>query len=728
MRRTCDLTLRRVVAALCCSLTLIGGIAAAQPPEVDFDELARRDPAAGALLDLPRDSAATGLRVIFGLIDLGHHDAARSLLGEVAAGEISDDEKAALVDRYGTARLLRLLRYTGPGGVVESPAGREFVAATLQAASDHARDPKRLAEAVSQLAEPSRRRAAQKTLVAAGEAGIQTAVAHLADDPPAEVRAALLETLAAMRPAVEEPVIALLAESDGSLRLDAIRLAGRLELLDALPWIAVQSVGVAGPEAQAAAREALDRMNLPQPQASEAAELIRRRLAEESRLPAPGADLPLSWWTYNEADQQLETLSVSPAQARALRLARLAEALDAVAISGAPDDRAERLLYAWEAAAALGEPAEAEVVQRWEQQSADALNRLLELALERQLLAAAAHAAELLGQKGDASILRSLDGRPSSLAAALKSPDDRVRFAALQAILQLRPGSSFAGASYVADTLWYFAAGGGDPTALAAAGTLGRANLWAGQLRSLGYDAVAATTGREALARVLDPTRAARLAVVLVDSDISLPGVREVVFQIRRNAKTGRTPIAILSSIERLRPMEQFAENDPWIIAEPRPHGAGAVAALMERLAKLPAPELPDEQVRTERARFALESIAELLQRDASSDQLRRDVELAERALYQADLAEAAMKVLQHAGTTGSQVALADYLSAASLPLENRTAAAEAFRQSVGQFGVQLPPAVIRQQYARYNASENAEPAAQALLSNVLDVIEGKQP
>lgn len=728
MKPTSDVAPHAILPLLCSGWLLLAGIAAAQPPEVDLDELARRDPAAAALLDLPRDSAAAQLRVIFGLIDLGHEEAAQSVLGELAARDVSDDEKTALVERFGTARLLRLLRQTGPGGAIALPAGREFVAGLLQTASDRARDPVRLSEAIAGLAEPGLRRAAQKRLVAAGEAGIQAAVARLAENPPPAVRAALLETLAAMRPRVNEAVLALAAESDGSLRSDATRLAGRLNLLDALPWIAVQSVGVAGPEAQAAAREALDHMDLPTPQPSEAAELIRRRLAEASRLPASGVETstPRTWWTYNAQQKRLETLSVTPAQARALHLARLARALEAVADRGEPGDRAERLLYAWEAAATLDEPAEAVVAQRWDQQSPEELDRLLESALDRQLLTAAAHAASLLGDKGDASLLTSLDGQPRPLAQALKSADDRVRFAALQAILKLQAGGSFAGASYVVDTLWYFAAGGGDPTALAAAGTLARANLWAGQLRSLGYDAVAATTGREALSRVLDPTRAARLGVVLVDSEISLPGVREVVFQIRRNAKTGRTPIAILSSVPQLRAMERLAENDPWVIAEPRPHGAGATAALVERLKELPAPEMPDEQVRTERARFALKSIAELLQRDASSDQLRRDVELAERALYQAELSAAAMEVLRHAGTTGSQLALADYLSAGSLPLEARKAAAEAFRQSVVQFGVQLPPEAIRRQYARYNASENAEPDTQALLSGVLDAIEAK--
>lgn len=166
--------------------------------------------------------------------------------------------------------------------------------------------------------------------------------------------------------------------------------------------------------------------------------------------------------------------------------------------------------------------------------------------------AAAAQLAAELGRRGDATVLATTDGRPAPLAAALLSSDRELRFAALAAIMELAPQRSFPGASHVPAALWHFVAGAGEPTALTASPDVVEANDWAAQLRGRGFDAAAARRGRDALAAVLDPALAARLAVVVLDSDLGDPPLGEVVYQLHTNESTAGVPILIAASVGRL--------------------------------------------------------------------------------------------------------------------------------------------------------------------------------
>ena len=69
------------------------------------------------------------------------------------------------------------------------------------------------------------------------------------------------------------------------------------------------------------------------------------------------------------------------------------------------------------------------------------------------------------------------------------------------------------------------------------------ANDWAGNLRALGYDATPTVTGIELVQQAV---AAPRLALILVDSDIGRPLVREVVYQLRAQPRLSHTPIAVL--------------------------------------------------------------------------------------------------------------------------------------------------------------------------------------
>src|SRR5690606_5221021 len=143
----------------------------------------------------------------------------------------------------------------------------------------------------------------------------------------------------------------------------------------------------------------------------------------------------------------------------------------------------------------------------------------------------------------DPASLITHDGKPSPIALALLAGHPRVRYAALETIAAIDPTRPFPGASHVAATMIRMLTATGSPTVLAGAPRSDVAATWAGGLSSAGYQGEIAALGQEAieLARLQ-----ADIELVLIDMAIGNPGVREVVFQLRRNPGTELVPIALL--------------------------------------------------------------------------------------------------------------------------------------------------------------------------------------
>jgi hypothetical protein len=534
-----------------------------------------------------------------------------------------------------------------------------------------------------------------------------------------------LEGLAELRPTVDEPLVAVLADGRGRVRADAATLVGRLKLHAALPWLAALSVS-ADQAAASAARVALAEWGWPTPSPDEAQTLVRERIAELDAAPRLHDDGVLDpWWSWNQASGTLVGQDLSLVQQRVLRRARLARTL--AEIGGAyPGDLREALIDSLESVALVGGELSAADLQRVAAMSASEMSAAMANAMARDRFAAAAWLASEMASRGDLAVLSTGDGQPSPLAAALKSPVRSLRFAALKAVMTLAPTQSFPGASFVSKALWYFASGAGQPAAVVAAPVFPKATDYAGQLRALGYDAMPAGSGRTALMAALDPARAPRLALVVIDSNISDPTMREVVFQLRSSDRTSLVPIVIASSGERLADAERIAAAHPLVIATSRPHGQEAVSAMAERARALAEYPMAEEELRTQQATQALDWIANLLAENAPYDELRREASLVNRALFVPELAPPAVRVLAALGTAESQAALADYASASTLPIDVRQQAAAGLAASFERYGIRLTSAQILRQYDRYNASEHADADTQALLGGILDSLENK--
>jgi len=734
--------LRCAAAATMLSMSLPSSLPAQEPaadapaaePAPTLADYARRDPAIAAVLELPRTTPAQQLRAILMLIDLGHADVAGQIVPELLGAKLDDAQKGALVGEFGTAKFLKLIRLDAPGGQAADAgplAGlREFAETCIAAADAAAKDPAHIAKLLAGLNAPveADRYAARVDLRATGDAGMIAAIHALADAKDEATRGNLLAALADMRPAIDAPLLALLADSEGQLRRDAAELAGHLRIAAALPWLSTIAVTSTDSSAVSAARTAIAQLGYPEPTAVEVQKLLRDRLAAIKSTPVATIDEGTAgrWWSWNPQTKELVAATYAVPQLRALSAARLARALGEVGGLAEPNDRRAVLLYSLEESALLDRDADAALKQVVAAMTPADLSAALANAAKEQYTAAAVQIAEELGRRGDAAVLASNGGLPSPLAAALASHDRALRFAALGAIMQLNPQRSFPGSSEVANSLWYFVGGAGEPTAVAAAPAMLVASDWAGKLRGMGYDATPVRTGRDALVTAIDPAIAPRLGIVVLDSDIGQPLLGEVVYQLRISDLTAGVPILIAASGPRLAAAQRVAEANPLVYAMPRPDGDGALATLVnETLALRPLPLAPTEE-RTAQAKQALEWIGKLLAANAPYDELKRNAHLVDRTLLMPELAGQSVAVLAALGTSESQTMLVDFASLGTLPIETRQAATEALAASVAKFGVQLKRDQVVVQYDRYNASESADAATQKVLARVLDVIEKK--
>ena len=131
-----------------------------------------------AALESPRNLPIDYVRAILALVDLGEAPRAVPIVEELAGLQISDEQRAEVVEKLGTAAMLRVARNEALG-----PAAKEFDETTMAAAASAATSPERLSRLVEQLsaASPDARRAAAVELATTGTTGVKYVISALAD-------------------------------------------------------------------------------------------------------------------------------------------------------------------------------------------------------------------------------------------------------------------------------------------------------------------------------------------------------------------------------------------------------------------------------------------------------------------------------------------------------------------------------------------------------------------
>ncbi len=349
------------------------------------------------------------------------------------------------------------------------------------------------------------------------------------------------------------------------------------------------------------------------------------------------------------------------------------------------------------------------------------LNMVLYAAMKHGFPRAAIAAAKTLGRRGDAGVLYAASPNPAPLADALTYPDRRVRFAALEAIMELDPQTPFPGASNVPETLGYFATAAAQRRAVVAMPVADHATTLAGRLATIGIEAEPARRGGAAVRLA---QQSADLELVLVDMDIDGPGIRDVLYALRTDPATGHVPVGLVATGDRLDAARRLASQHQRVVAFPRPQSDAAVAELVGRLGKVSARHALSPQQRAAMAGHALDWLGQLLAREHTFYDLHRQAPVVEAALYMPAMTERAIGALALLGTPESQRSLVDFASHLSVPIAARQQAARAFATSVQRHGILLTEAEILAQYDRYNASASLDASTQQVLGSLLDSIE----
>lgn len=714
-----------MLAALCCGLTTAAAHAqdAAERPLGQAAPPERIDPTVQHVLDLNPTTPEERIRAALVLVDLGAPHHALPWLEALVAEGLSDEQLGQLRAKLGMHSFLRLARVDAL-----EPAAGQLAQAVAAAAERVSRDPARIGRYLEQLGEaaPEKRRAAAVQLQMAGSAAVQPLLDALRQADEGPRREALRQALVGLERDAVPALVAALEAPDAAIQTAALESLSRLGARHTSPyWLRSALVGQGSPQ-QAAAEALLAQYGQLPSLAEAAARLVGA--AEQERYTATTVDpteaaAEIEHWSWDQQANRLRQDRLPASLVRALRVERLAG--DAYAIL--PSHPQARRLY-------LGARLEAAARRRGLDETADdqpllgdlardpaALNDLLRHSLESGLDVAAQQAAWQLGRVGSFDWLRGEHGRPAPLVQALRHPSPRVRFAALEAIVRLRPEQAFPGSSWVTESLAHFANSMGQRRAVVADPRTTEAQRLGGMLIEMGYDVELANDGSSFfhLAAEHPDTE-----LVVLTPALDRPTLAETLGLLRRDSRTARLPIAVMVTLPQYDAAVRLIHGDDYAQVLVRPHETLAFQGELAPLLARDVDGLTPAAVRLAQAKQATGWLAELSQTPGWLFDLHHATAAAQRTLNHPDLTPASAKFLGHLGTHAAQRALADLTSHGSREISQRQAAAAALRNSLARRGVQLTTGEILEQYARYNRSEIESPEAQAALGSILDAME----
>lgn len=682
--------------------------------------------AAQTVLDLNPQTPAEMLRAAITLLDLGATQEAKGFLAKLEQSKLDDAALVELVRRFGGGELLRLGANPALGA-----KDQQFIASMFAAADRQSRDPARLDRLVGQLqsSDPAARRAAIVDLRMAKTGAVAYLLGVLADAGRAKEHPQVKHAIAQMGLMAVGPLLGALEASDERLKANAADVLGAMRAERAV--MPLTGIAVAGESARVrgAARRALQQIVGARATPEEAGQALYhqvKRYFSRVRPFEPDHEGMVRLWSWDDQKGESTSRKFPADDAAILLAARLTPYLYAI-----EPRRAEyrQLHFTAQLEAAkmrrgyaqpLPPRGKARKAAR-QALSVPELERLLQFAATERYFGAAAAACEILGDAATAAILTRLDGGLSPLAEALEQGDRRLRFAALEAIMKLAPPRPYAGASRAAKTLGYFAATAGAPRVAIAHPRLAKLQNMVAMLGGFDYEAEIASNGRQLIDAAND---SADFEMVFVHSGIQNPPLREVLYRLRRDPRTRHLPIGIMTTAEDLDRMKELAAAYPRVVAFPEPQEAEGFAYAIERLQTAQGRNSLSRKERVAQAAQALQWIGELAAKKSTYYDVRRLAPRVRAALHVPELTSRAATVLGRIGAPDAQRALVALAGRAIGPLENRRAAAVAFRHSVLRHGVLLTSDEILRQYDLYNASAAAEKATQQLRASILDTIE----
>ena len=381
-----------------------------------------------------------------------------------------------------------------PAGPNCGPRAKTLIHAALSAVNRRLHDPARIAEQIKQLQDPSPevRARALASLQAAHGAGANALIAVLADPQRAAEHAAVRAALAAMRGDAIDPLADIIERAEPEFMIQAIEALAQMRATQATVYLFVPALSEESDvRVRAPAREAIVQLMGRLPGKAQAAQqlydLAQSYFAGKQTMRID-VDGRVTLWTWDPATKQCMPRNCAPddaARAVAARLARAARSL-------APDNRQVQVL-------ALAAALEQVVYDRGLDKRLD-FSKIRRCARSPRSIRRPSRAcwpsawpSTIRRQRGrlpksSAGPARPQDllrggSEPSPLVRAVRSPDRRLRMAALEAIVALQPQTPFAGSSHVLESLAYLAASTGGRRALVVSPNTETLEEWVGVLK-----------------------------------------------------------------------------------------------------------------------------------------------------------------------------------------------------------------------------------------------------
>jgi hypothetical protein len=269
----------------------------------------------------------------------------------------------------------------------------------------------------------------------------------------------------------------------------------------------------------------------------------------EFQWPLEPQETAVTVWTWDEQNQTIAPVAMTPQEASLYRGAQLAR--DALALS--PEDQEAQALFLGFALAnaqhRAGYTAPLPTGPNTAYQlalasGAETVSRTLSQAMENGNTAAAVGALQALGQVATRTQLYGTQADRSPIVAALNYPDARVQFAAAATILELAPEHHIPSARRVVEILLRALGNSGGPAVLVIDPNPMRANDVAGLLQQMGFrgQPITRPTGQTGFNAAIERND---VELIAVQANVTEWTLSQTLANFRADSRTASLPILI---------------------------------------------------------------------------------------------------------------------------------------------------------------------------------------
>ncbi|MDA0834204.1 MAG: hypothetical protein O2955_12175 [Planctomycetota bacterium] len=487
------------------------------------------------------------------MMDLGRMNLAKSYLVKFLKGQPDDETLLAIRQKHGPATFLKLSNLEAM-----QPASLQLLDMINQATMRTANDPERVKELFQQLLKDDSvdRRAAIQQLRVAGARAMPYVISSLGELSQNE-RDALLDATGQMGESVIPPLVAATDSQIPVIQnfaIDALGLIGTSETLPYL-WYYAASPEVADGTRHSALLAMGRIMRIASHKMGDISlygtakglrDLARARY-REMVLGTAGPNETTTYWRWDDEAQSVAAAEMTVSTAKMLEGSRFAR--QALALAPEQEDAQVLVLSLALAADALvvgtGQPLPTGPGTAHDlalSSGPELVSNVLTSAMAEGNAAVSAAALDVLKSIGSRNELGSHAGKPSAILSALNYPDDRVQFAAANAVLHLDPDTTFRGAGRVVQILSRALVDNGSARAVIVDADRERSGKLKAFLGGMNYDAVALVTGKEGFTEAAE-----RIDVELILLHVNTIewGLGQTLANLRADARTASLPIIV---------------------------------------------------------------------------------------------------------------------------------------------------------------------------------------